>query len=66
MDGQGDFLTTIINLEVWINGYIDGCLLLNHAKTAERIWIKYGTEVYYILEYNTGCFLSQENVYIPQ
>ena len=32
-------LATIINGKVWING----CLLLNHATTAKRIWMKLDT-----------------------
>ena len=24
---------------------MDGCLLLNHAKTGQRIWIKFGAEL---------------------
>ena len=38
------------------------CLLLNHAKTAERFCIKFGGEIEYNQEEHIGYFLSRKNV----
>ena len=35
-----------------MDGSIDGFLLLNHGRTAERIWMKFITEIGYCLEYH--------------
>ena len=29
-------------------GWIDGCLLLKQARTAEQIWVKFGTDIYLV------------------